>query len=237
MQYDELPEPADLHAALSARHPLAWGNPIPSHAELEASYGSQATTASLRMLAKAADREPFITSALLISVPPGSVTHQLECRVKSPFSLARKLGNQLRATTAVVDPGDVLRFTIVAESPDDLVLTARLAVAELQFHSPQSIGVKTATTLLYNIERDRDRPAREREAARAECVNLSETLAMPRGLPELRSIGGVVVDERGYGLPRRVDESRGAEPLDSTHRLGIRDGPSRQRSANEGIDR
>jgi hypothetical protein len=274
MQYDELPESADLHAALSKRHPLDWGDPIPSRADLEASYGSQATTASLRMLAKAAGREPLITSALLLSVPPGSVTHQLECRVKSPFSLARKLGNQLRATTAIVDPGDVLRFTIVAESPDDLVLIARQAVAELQgeqwkaafarnsyvdgsrykglhvnfhdasgqavelqFHSPQSIGVKTATTLLYNIERDRDRPAREREAARAECVNLSETLAMPRGLPELRSIGGVVVDERGYGLPRRVDESRGAEPLDSTHRLGIRDGPSRQRSANEGIDR
>lgn len=32
----DLPEPADLHARLSDRHPLDWGDPIPTRAEISA---------------------------------------------------------------------------------------------------------------------------------------------------------------------------------------------------------
>jgi hypothetical protein len=274
MTYDDQPEPAKLHVLLSATHPLDWGDPIPTRAELVASYGTQPARASLRLLAAAARREPAITSALLRSAPPGSITHQLDCRVKSPSSLARKLGNHLRATTELVDPGDVLRFTVLAESPDELVETVERTVAglqgerwetafarnsyvdgsrykglhvnfhdasgqavELQVHSPESIGVKEATTVLYSVERDLDRPQSEREAARAECVHLSETLAMPPGLAGLTTIGGVPVDVRGYGLPRRADRAVNLAPADSIYKLGTRQGHSRQGPANEGIGR
>lgn len=57
---NNLPEPEDLHALVSGRRPLDWGDPIPSKAELAAKYGDRYTARSLQLLAKAAAVEPAI---------------------------------------------------------------------------------------------------------------------------------------------------------------------------------
>ncbi|MDX6280739.1 MAG: hypothetical protein QOH03_1810 [Kribbellaceae bacterium] len=73
---------------------------------------------------------------------------------------------------------------------------------EVQVHSPRSVQVKESTTRLYETERDRRRPAQERDAARAECVRLSASLTPPDGLEELKTLGECEVEVRGYGLGR-----------------------------------
>jgi len=275
MPYDDRrpPEPADLHAALSATYPLDWGSPLPTRADLVSTHGRQAATASLAMIVDAVGREHGVTEAVLASVPPGSVAHQLECRVKSPQSLARKLGLSLRAKQTLTEPEDVLRFTVLLGSANGFVDSARHAVdalrrctwtvvaarnsyvdrsrykglhvyfgdpagkpVEVQVHTKASIAVKKATTSLYAIERDRSRPVHERDAARAECVRLSDALETPPGLDGLATLGGVRVDVHGYGLPSNDRQRRGGARA-AERPFTERGDSARQRTANERIDR
>jgi hypothetical protein len=128
----DLPEPADLHARLSASRPLDWGDSIPTKADIEAKYGPQATIQSLTLLTRAASVERQITDDLVGSIAPSTTAHQLESRLKSPQSLARKI-RKLAGTEFNKQPlEDVVRYTIVAPDPDDLVPTSADACDSLK---------------------------------------------------------------------------------------------------------
>jgi hypothetical protein len=125
-----LPEPADLHTQLARDHPLDWGDTIPSTAALIAEFGVDATRQSLTLLRDAARHHDHVTDQLVSSIHPGDRAHQLDCRVKSPASLARKFwtyGKRNRPVPA----DDVLRFTILTTSPDTLVESTRGTVDRL----------------------------------------------------------------------------------------------------------
>jgi hypothetical protein len=74
---------------------------------------------------------------------------------------------------------------------------------ELQVHSDESIDVKERTTPLYEIERDRDQPPAAREAARRECIALSDQMKQPAGIDNLKELGGVPVKAISYGKQRQ----------------------------------
>lgn len=121
---NHLPEPADLHAWLTSQHPLDWGNPIPTKAELAATYGTEATSQSLTLLTRAAAVERHITDDVEGSISSGTAAYQLESRLKSPQSLARKI-RKLAGTGFDTQPlEDVVRYTIVTPQPDDLIPAA-----------------------------------------------------------------------------------------------------------------
>jgi len=128
---EDLPEPAELHARLSARRPLDWGSPIPTKAEIAAQYGEGPTRESLTLLAQAAAVEPSITDEVLSASGSAVVAHQVESRVKSPHSLARKLKNLSRSDLGHAPLDDALRYTLVTPAPDDLVPAAKYACEEL----------------------------------------------------------------------------------------------------------
>jgi hypothetical protein len=118
---DDLPEPADLHAWLNGPRPLDRGERIPGKAEIAAEYGTSATVQSLTLLARAAEVERRLTDDLLASLGEDASAHQLESRLKSPQSLARKI-RKLAGTEFDQQPiEDVVRYTIVVPEPDDLV--------------------------------------------------------------------------------------------------------------------
>jgi hypothetical protein len=119
--FDDLPEPAELHARLVRTRPLDWGDPIPTKAEIADMYGTRATVQSLTLLARAAAVEQQLTDDLLASTTDGMDAHQLESRLKSPQSLARKL-RKIAGTEFNRQPiEDVVRYTIVVPEPNDLV--------------------------------------------------------------------------------------------------------------------
>jgi hypothetical protein len=121
----DLPEPADLHAWLSTtQRPLDWGDPIPTKVEIAAASGVNATIQSLTLLSRAAQEEKWLTDDLLASIKPGATAHQLESRLKSPQSLARKIRKLAGTEFDKVPLEDVVRYTIVAPEPDDLVPTS-----------------------------------------------------------------------------------------------------------------
>ncbi|GAA1686573.1 hypothetical protein GCM10009745_33970 [Kribbella yunnanensis] len=128
---EDLPEPAELHARLSARRPLDWGDPIPSKAEIAAQYGADAARKSLTLLAQVAVVEQSITDEFLAAAGSEVVAHQVESRVKSPQSLARKLKNLSRSAFDETPLDDALRYTLVTRSPDELVPAAEHACDEL----------------------------------------------------------------------------------------------------------
>lgn len=130
--HEGLPEPAELHARLAARRHLDWGDPIPTKKQVAAEFGDSATARSLVMLDRATAVERFITDDFLASVRPGTVSYQLQSRVKSPQSLARKLTNLDDSRYAGQPPEDLLRYTVVAPDPDDLVDTTVGTLQQLQ---------------------------------------------------------------------------------------------------------
>jgi hypothetical protein len=75
-------------------------------------------------------------------------------------------------------------------------------LVELQIHSRESIDVKERTTPLYVVERDNRQDKQIRDAARAACIALSETMRQPAGIDELDELGGVPVAQRIYGKRR-----------------------------------
>lgn len=117
---------------------VEWGEDAPGPAELYRRYGDQvagATVASLQYLASA---EPGITDDMLRSVPEGCRLDGLAHRMKSPGSLAAKIGRKAErdpdASPYDVSAGitDLLRYTGVAPSAADVVPMARKAVRRLK---------------------------------------------------------------------------------------------------------
>lgn len=122
---DDLPEPADLHGRLSGSRALDWGTPIPTKAEIAELYGARATVQSLMLLARAAEVEQSLTADVVASIADGIEIYQLESRLKSPQSLARKIHTQAGTRFDKVPIEDVVRYTIVTPEPDDLVPATR----------------------------------------------------------------------------------------------------------------
>ncbi|WP_460665394.1 hypothetical protein [Kribbella swartbergensis] len=91
---------------------------------MAAAYGPSATVQSLALLSRAAAEEPRLTDDLLASIRSGTTTHQLENRLKSPQSLARKIRKLAGTEFDKVPVDDVVRYTIVAPEPDDVVPTS-----------------------------------------------------------------------------------------------------------------
>ncbi|WP_132151724.1 hypothetical protein [Kribbella antiqua] len=73
---------------------------------------------------------------------------------------------------------------------------------ELQVHSAESIDVKERTTPLYEIERDVQQDPVARDAARRECIALSDQMSQPAGIDDLKELGGVEVRAISYGKKR-----------------------------------
>lgn len=65
---------------------------------------------------------------------------------------------------------------------------------EVQFHSEQSLRVKDANHVDYEIERDISRPWSERAAAHARMVERSQSLPTPDGLADRTMLGGCQVE-------------------------------------------
>jgi hypothetical protein len=128
---EDLPTPSDLHARFSTMHaPVDWGQRLPFAAEIAELYGAKATARSLRLLERTIGTEPRITAQFLEAMPPSASAHRLECRIKSPESLARKL-HDLQRSKQRHPPDDLLRYTALTEVPDTLVDAARDTCDEL----------------------------------------------------------------------------------------------------------
>ena len=152
---NDLPEPADLHARLSARRPLDWGDPIPSKAELAAEYGVRKATESLQLLTKAAAVEERITDAMITSIGDEAAPYHLANRVKSPHSLARKLAtleDYYRRTQQV--PEDVLRYTAAVKHPDELTEAAVRTIDRLNDRGTGRWSLPTIRTSMAAATRD-----------------------------------------------------------------------------------
>ncbi|WP_328991749.1 hypothetical protein OG394_36110 [Kribbella sp. NBC_01245] len=128
--FHQLPEPAALHTLMSRHHPLDWGDPLPTKAELVTAFGPRATGQALGLLRSAIGRHDQVTADLVAAIQPGDKAHQLDHRVKGPESLARKFWTaSQRKRPALTD--DVLRYTVLATSPDTLVDSTRQTVDRL----------------------------------------------------------------------------------------------------------
>jgi hypothetical protein len=125
-----LPEPADLHAEFSQVHRLDWGEPIATASQIAAEFGAEATAQSLELIRRLTKHHRHATQQLLDSIQPGDKTHGLDHRIKSPASLARKIW-KYRSIKLPPPLDDVLRFTVVAGSPETLVKSARETVSRL----------------------------------------------------------------------------------------------------------
>ncbi|NUS00015.1 MAG: hypothetical protein HOV67_32745 [Kribbellaceae bacterium] len=126
-------DPTALHQAFAASRPLDWGDKHRTTAEIAHLHGERATHRSLELLEQAATVEPIVTDQFLNSLPSGTTPYQLDRRVKSPESLARKIVDwQAADSSRPID--DLLRYTVLTESPDELVAAARRTVAALNDH-------------------------------------------------------------------------------------------------------
>jgi hypothetical protein len=126
-----LPEPAELQAAFSRHRPVDWGDVRPTTAQLVAQYGVKATARSLEALRQSIEVEPRVTSEFLAAVPTRGEAYQLGSRVKSPASLARRFKDAQQKTRRA-SPDDIHRYTVLTESPDDLVNAAEYTVERLR---------------------------------------------------------------------------------------------------------
>jgi hypothetical protein len=127
---DRPPEPSALHQAFEANRPLDWGENSLSAADIARLHGAKATRKSLKLLEQAVAVEPRVTAQFLASLPPTASPYQLARRVKSPESLARKI-RSMSAKRRRVPLDDVLRYTALTTSPDELVDAARRTIGEL----------------------------------------------------------------------------------------------------------
>jgi hypothetical protein len=239
----DLPEPVELHRALSRHHALNWGDPLPTKAQLVAEFGGEAARLALDALRARIAVEPAATAEFVEALSGESTSYKLESRVKSPQSLARKYSDQLE-TLDDSEPDDILRYTLLTDSPDQLVAETHQAVdrlcdsgwrpesamhsytegsrykgihvsfqrpsgetVEVQFHSASSVRVKEATTTPYEIERSADAPPAERAAARALCIELSDSLEPPANISAVQSLGDLPVEVKTFGDSRQGDPS------------------------------
>ena len=98
----DLPTPAELHATFAAEHPVDWGDPLPTTQDLVSEYGALATRRALQELQVVGTTDRRANRDLTAALGPCQVLYQLEKRIKSPHSLARKIkyltGQRHRAT-------------------------------------------------------------------------------------------------------------------------------------------
>jgi hypothetical protein len=125
------PEPADLHAEFSPELRLDWGDPIATASQIAAEFGAEATAQSLELIRQLAKHHRHATQQLLDSIRPGDKAHELEHRIKSPASLARKIW-KYRSIKLPPPLDDVLRFTVVARGPETLITSAHETVSRLR---------------------------------------------------------------------------------------------------------
>lgn len=130
---DHPPDLTALRRAFEAGRPVDWGDNSLVPADIARRYGMKATGKSLELLRQTAEIEPQVTAQFLASIPTGSSPYQLSRRVKSPESLARKLRTWSDANNrSPVE--DLLRYTVLTESPDDLVASTRSTTEALTDH-------------------------------------------------------------------------------------------------------
>lgn len=123
-------EPTELHRAFAAHGELDWGQSLASVADMARMHGRPAAQKSLRLLAEVSAIEPQVTADFLESLPASAAPYQLSRRVKSPESLARKIQLWEEADRRFpID--DVLRYTALTRTPEELVLATRQTVVEL----------------------------------------------------------------------------------------------------------
>jgi len=126
-------EPSALHRAFESVRPLDWGDHPSSAADLARVHGTAAAVRSLWLLEQAVAVEPEVTAQFLSALPSGTAPYQLSRRVKSPESLARKIRDWQDANRPFpID--DLMRYTVLTETPDDLVAAARRTVDGLNDH-------------------------------------------------------------------------------------------------------
>ncbi|MGB3827358.1 MAG: hypothetical protein WA962_01155 [Ornithinimicrobium sp.] len=113
--------------------PVAWQENFDPQT-LRDSYSAEVVQATLPMIARARAVEPDITADFLAALPDDARPHGLEHRIKSPDSLASKIDRKAEH----LPPGssgppitDVLRYTAVTDSQNDLITTAASIVDEL----------------------------------------------------------------------------------------------------------
>lgn len=128
---DRLPEPTDLQARFAERQPVKWGDKLPTAAQLVAEYGLDAARLSLTTLQRKLRTEHRTTSDFLAAVPNGATAYNLDCRVKSPMSLARQFQDRLERDKEG-EPDDVLRYTVLCRTSNELVTAARFTTEQLQ---------------------------------------------------------------------------------------------------------
>lgn len=130
---DRPPEPTTLHRAFEQNGPLDWGKNLATTADIARLHGIKATTRSLRLLEQAVTVEPRTTAQFLAALPSTASPYKLDRRIKSPESLARKIRNwEGSDTRRPVD--DILRYTVLTDTPEDLVAAARNTADELTGH-------------------------------------------------------------------------------------------------------
>lgn len=126
-------DPTALHQAFATSRPLNWGEKPPSLDEITERHGKKATNRSLELLEQAATVEPQVTDQFLDALPTGTSPYQLDRRVKSPESLARKMADW-NASGAQDPIDDLLRYTVLTASADELVAAARRTVDAMNDH-------------------------------------------------------------------------------------------------------
>ncbi|MFD3403850.1 hypothetical protein ACFWUU_24405 [Kribbella sp. NPDC058693] len=130
---DHPPDLAAVRRAFDASRPLDWGDDSLAPADIARRYGMKATRKSLELLRRTAEIEPRVTDQFLASIPADSSPYQLSRRVKSPESLARKIRTWSDANNR--NPvEDLLRYTVLTESPDQLVASTRSTTEALTDH-------------------------------------------------------------------------------------------------------
>ena len=97
--------------------------------------------------------------------------------------------------------------------------TATVNASSFRCSSGESIDVKELTTPLYQIERDRRQDPAARDAARRECIALSDQMTQPAGIDELRELGGAPVSPISYGKQRQAHRSEAAQTGNGAGRL------------------
>lgn len=130
------PEPSALHAAFAAHGALDWQDEARTAADIARRYGADATRRSLEILQRAVAVEPRLTAEFVAALPSTGAPYRLDRRVKSPESLARKIHSAAEKRKRKL-PTDVLRYTALTASPDDLVDATRHVIDSLEDHGWQ----------------------------------------------------------------------------------------------------
>jgi predicted RNA binding protein YcfA (HicA-like mRNA interferase family) len=126
-----LPEPHELHARYSTRYPLDWGESLPTAAQIAKEFGVVATRAALKQLGELGRSVDLATGDLVAAVPPGGAMYQLEHRLKSPQSLARRLAGRVDKDRQTAEVEDIQRYTYLTDDPRFVDL-AKSVTQELQ---------------------------------------------------------------------------------------------------------